>query len=287
MKPGIHTMPAERYHSDPCEQPSLSASLAHLLVNQTPLHAWFAHPRLNPNYEREDKAQYDLGTVAHSMVLEGNAESVQVVHADSWRTKDAREERDGARAAGRVPLLAKDFKRVEAMVETIRKQLALRDDEPPLFTDGLAEQTLVWEEGGVTCRARLDWLRDDHTTIDDIKTTARSANPLQWTRNTLWSIGADIQVAFYLRGLKRLTGKDAMFRYVLVENGEPYAVSVVSLASSALDLGNHKVERAIDKWRECLKTNKWPGYPPAVYYAETPGYEEMRWLEQDAEAMTA
>jgi hypothetical protein len=38
--PGIHEVDAETYHSDPVEVPSLSASIAKLLVNSTPLHAW-------------------------------------------------------------------------------------------------------------------------------------------------------------------------------------------------------------------------------------------------------
>lgn len=280
-------MPAERYHADPCEVPSLSASLAHLLVNHTPRHAWAAHPRLNPMFEREEKATFDLGNVSHALILEGSTERVVTVMADSWRTKDAQAERDAARSDGMIALLEKDWGRVEDMFEAVRLQLEARNDVPPLLTAGKPEQTLVWEERGVMCRARLDWLRDDYLAVDDVKTTGRSANPLQWTRNALWSMGADIQTAFYLRGLKKLTGQDAQFRFVVIENTPPYAMSVVSLASSALELGQSKVERAIERWRDCLRTDVWPGYPPAVYYAETPAYEEMRWLEQDAEAITA
>jgi len=287
IEPGIHTMSAERYHADPCEQPSLSASIAHLLVNQTPLHAWANHPRLNPGMEREEKGHYDLGTVAHSLILEGNDERVKVLDFDSWRKKEAQEERDAARRKGLVPLLEKDWERVRVMVEAVRLQLEARDDEIPLFTGGKAEQTLIWEEGGIWCRARLDWLRDDYAAIDDLKTTGRSANPLTWSRRTLYDIGADIQVAFYLRGVKRLTGKTPEWRYVLLENQAPYALAVVSLAASALELGQAKVDRAIERWRDCLKTDFWPGYPSSVYYAETPAYEELRWLEQDGEALAA
>lgn len=287
IEPGIHTIPSDTYHSDPGREPSLSASVAHLLVNTTPLHAWNAHPRLNPNFEREEKAQFDMGSVTHALILEADTSKVQVVYADDWRTKDARAARDQARADGLIPMLQKDWVRVEMMAEAVRAQIARRDDEPPLFDAGKPEQTLVWNERGVTCRARLDWLRDDHVAIDDLKTTGRSANPMQWSRNTLWSIGADIQVAFYLRGLKRLTGVDAVFRYVLVENVPPYGVSVVSMAGSALEIGNAKVDRALERWKWCLDNDEWPGYPSPVYYAETPGYEELRWMEADAEAMTA
>lgn len=285
MKPGIHTIPSEEYHADPCEAPSLSASLAHLLVNTTPLHAWCAHPRLNPGFQREEKHEFDLGNVAHLLILEGTSERVRVIEADSWRKKETQEQRDEARAEGFIPLLEKDYERVDAAVSAIRTQLMARSDSPPLFSAGKPEQTLVWEERGVWCRARLDWLHDDHSAIDDLKTTTRSANPIAWANRTAWSIGSDIQVAFYLRGMKHLTGKEPQFRYVLAETAPPFGISVVSLAPTALELGQAKVERALEKWRECLRTDNWPGYPPEIYYADAPAWAELQWLEQDGEVV--
>jgi hypothetical protein len=284
---GIHTISSDTYHADPGKTPSLTASIANKLVNESPLHAWTAHPRLNPDFKREEKTTFDIGTVVHSIILEGDASGVEVVHADDWRTKVAKEQRDEARAAGKIPMLAKDMIRAVEMATAVRDQIAARDDDPPLFSDGKPEQTLVWEERGITCRARLDWLRDDFKAIDDAKTTGRSANPVQWTRNTLWQIGADIQMAFYLRGVKKVTGVDATFRYVLIENQPPYAIAVVSPAPSALEIGTAKVERAIASWRECLRTDVWPGYPAGIYYAETPPWQETQWMELDAEALAA
>src|SRR5690242_20841585 len=110
---GVHTLPAEQYHADDiADRPSLSASIAHLLVNQTPWHAWAAHPKLNPHYERVERDIFDLGNVAHQLILEGDAERVAVIDCSDWRTKDAREQRDEARAEGKVPLLRKDWERV-------------------------------------------------------------------------------------------------------------------------------------------------------------------------------
>lgn len=288
MDPGIYEIPSERYHADDlCDAPSLSASIAAKLVATTPLHAWAAHPRLNPEFEREERDIFDVGNLAHSLILEGNADRLVVIDADSWRTKAAQEERDAARAAGMVPLLAKDHVRVTAAADAIRSQLGQREDEPALFTAGKPEQTLIWHEGEVCCRARCDWLRDDYEAIDDLKTTGRGANPIIWGSRTLWTIGADVQVAFYLRGLKALTGKDAIFRFVLAETTPPYALSVVSLNPEALDFAQIKAQRAIDKWGECLRSGKWPGYPTATYFAETPAWAELQFLEQDGEALAA
>lgn len=285
--PGVHQIAAETYHTDPCATPSLSASIAKILVNSTPMHAKAAHPRLNPNFERVEKAQYDIGNLAHTLILEGHADRVKVLEFDSYKKKDAQDERDEARATGFIPVLAKDFERIELAVAAIRAQLMARDVEPALFTDGKPEQMIVWEERGITCRALVDWLRDDHLGVDDLKTTSRSANPVLWANRTLWSIGADVQYAFNRRGVKAVTGKDPEFRFVLAETTPPFATGVVSLAPSATELAEAKVDRAIDRWRECMENDDWPGYPEATYYAEAPAWAELQFMELDGEAMNA
>ena len=271
---------AEEYHGDPMEQPSLSASIAHLLCTMSPLHAWLAHPRLNPDYEREEDAKFDVGTVAHALLLQGKdpAEVVEIVDADDWRTKAAKEARDAARDAGKVPLLSKQAEAVAAMLSATRAQMDACDSDPRLFTDGQPEQTLTWQEpNGVLCRARLDWLRDDLVTIDDYKTTSASANPERWTR-TMFQIGGDVQAAFYLRGLRAVTGRRATFRFVVQETFPPYALSVVVPSEAALEVGNAKVEHALAVWERCLASGEWPAYPQERAYAYPPMWEAQRWI---------
>jgi hypothetical protein len=285
MKNGIYTMAAEEYHRDPCDVPSLSASIAHVICSQSPLHAWAKHSRLNPDFKREEQAGWDIGTCAHALLLEGAA-AVDVIEAPDWRSKGAQLARENARAEGRIALLAKHYDGVQAMVGAAKIQLSNLDIDPQPFTDGKPEQTLVWEEDGATCRARLDWLRDDRATIDDYKSTKGSANPEAWTR-TLYQIGADIQAAMYLRGLAAVN-MDGLslydqpeFRFIVQETYAPYALSVVSLGPAALEIANRKVEYAIRTWRECLEKGEWPGYSSQVCVADLPPWEENRWLEKE------
>ena len=54
----IHTdISAEAYHADPAPEPSLSSSVAKILVNLSPAHARIAHPRLNPDYRPRSRAE--------------------------------------------------------------------------------------------------------------------------------------------------------------------------------------------------------------------------------------
>lgn len=270
------------YHADPADTPSLSSSMAHLLWSQSPAHAWTAHPRLNPDYEREVHDRFDVGTVAHALFLEGDANLV-VVDAPDWRTKAAKDARDEARAEGKTALLAHSLASVQGMIAALHRQLEAHGADPPLFQDGKPEQAIVWSEHGVECRARLDWLRNDHTAIDDYKTTTRSANPESWTRS-LYGMGSDVQAAFYIRAVRALSGQTPVFRWCVQETSPPYALSVISPGADVLTIGEKKVEYALALWKRCLDSDTWPGYAPDVHLAQLPAWEEARVLAVEEQA---
>lgn len=274
---------AKDYHADKvADVPSLSSSIAHTLISRSARHAYTEHPKLNPYFQRVEKDKFDVGTVAHAILLEG-ADIVEMVDAPDWRTKAAQEARDAARRAGKVPLLPHQLTDVHAMVEAATDQILAHEAKPQLLAAGKAEGTLVWQDDhGVICRARPDWLHDDLVTIDDYKTTSGSADPHSWTRNTMFAIGADIQAAFYLRGLRKLTGPlpGLEFRFIVQETYPPYALSVVALSPDAMALAEDKVKTAIAMWAKCLDTGKWPAYPTRVCYAEDPGWQEAQWLQR-------
>lgn len=288
-QPGIYAVPAATYHADPVYVPSLSASIAKKLCLESRLHAFHDHPRLNPAAEPENGEHFDIGTAAHALLLEGNADLV-IVDAPDWRTKAAKEARDAARAAGKTPLLARVVADVVAMVDALRGQLdAHTDGGAAMFTHGEPEQTLVWvDDDDVWCRARLDWLRpgDNETpiAIDDYKTTSGSANPDSWAR-TMFAAGHDLQAAFYLRGLRKLTGAPlddpASFRFAVQETYPPYAVSVIALNPDAMLLAEKKVLYALEAWRDARDRDAWYGYPRRTAFATLPPAHEAWWLEKE------
>lgn len=283
LAPGLHTLLADDYHRDPCAAPSLSASVASILISASPAHAHAAHPKLNPDLVRTEKAHYDIGTAAHALLLESRPfeDVVEVIDAADWRTNTAKEAALEARDNGRIPLLTHVAEQTQLMVAAARTQLAAHHADPTPLTDGTPEQTIVWQDNGVWCRARIDWLRDDLTAIDDLKTTSRSASPYAYTR-ALFNVGGDIQAAFYLRGIRALTGKSPVFRWIVIETKPPFALSIVSPGPAVLELASSKVDFALNLWRRCLETGTWPAYPPEVAYADLPSWEESRWLDREA-----
>jgi hypothetical protein len=75
-KPGIYRdFPTAHYFADPCPEPSLSQSVAKILVEQSPLHAFQAHPRLYvPTADEDADEKYDkaraIGNAAHALMLD-------------------------------------------------------------------------------------------------------------------------------------------------------------------------------------------------------------------------
>jgi hypothetical protein len=267
-KPGVYELSMESYQRDPCPEPSLSSGIAHRLVTQSPLHAWHAHPRLNPSYEFEEATAFDLGSCSHALLLEGE-ESIQVIEADDWRTKAAKEARAKARFEGKIPVLAAKMEACRAMASIARKALADCQDGAIDLGKGKAERVLAWREAGIWCRARPDWMGDGRSMLLDYKSTAGSAEPNAWIRNQMGPMGYDLQAVHYLRGNGETGGERlAEFVFLVQENYPPYACSFVGIAPAMLEIAQRKRDLAVAIWQACIKRNQWHGYPPQIAYAE-------------------
>jgi hypothetical protein len=283
-EPGFFDLSADEYHADPCPVASLSTSIAKILVQPggTPLHAWFEHPRLNPAYKEEVSEKFDLGAAAHSLMLKDPQDFAIIDEAD-WKTNRAKGMRDAARAAGAIPMLKHRHAEAMAMVEAADAQLDLHDEARDFFADGhgLPEQTIIWQEGDVWCRARLDWKPNTGRLYPDYKTTAASADPILWQKTAIGA-GFDVQASFYCRGLRALGIDYPKFRFVVQENYPPFALSVIALSPSLTDLADRKVSMAIEIWRSCMQQNNWPGYPPYTSFLETRAWDEAEFLSRSA-----
>jgi len=286
MTPGIHILTAEQYHADPAPTASLSSSIANILLDQSPLHAWLAHPRLNPNYEREDgNSRFDLGSAAHMMLLERREDKIVRVQADDWRTKAAKEARDAAQANGQYAVLERQYVDIVAMCAAAQDYM-LTTELGDLLATGDPERTLLWQEGPLWYRARPDMLSKDRRIILDYKSTA-SAAP-DFIAKQIGRMGYDLQAEFYTRGLAAVTGReDTVFVFLFQEITKPYACSLIALSNAYREVGRAKVNRAIGLWERCVTGDNWPGYTPRILYAEPKPWDLIQSEEQpSAEELT-
>lgn len=262
MKPGISQMPAADYHA----MPALSNSLAKIIITQSPLHAWTASPALNPNYRSEEKEAFDIGSAAHALLLEGEDRMV-VIEADDWRTKAAKEARDAARAEGKHPILARKYQDVMKMRDVAVRAIAECSDLSGLtLAKGRAEHVIEWDEMGVACRARIDFLAAGELVVLDYKSTT-DATPRAFSRQ-IPRMGYHYQDEFYSRGVEAVFGKRPKFIFLAQETTAPYACSFHGCAPSLLAIASADVEYAVRTWGACLAANRWPAHSNQIHWTE-------------------
>lgn len=269
------------YHADPCATPSLSSSIAKVMIDRSPAHAWQAHPKLGAT-PRAPTATMDRGSLIHRLVL-GAGASVARIDADSYRTKAAQAARDEARAAGRIPVLAHDLEAATDAAVAIRENIARQG----IDLDGRSEVSCTWQEqavhGPIWCRSRFDHLVESRATILDIKTT-RSAHPNACARQVI-DYGYDIQRAAYVRALERarpdLAGR-VRFVFIFVETEPPYAAVPAQLDAMLREYGERRWQRAVETWSQCLHTGYWPAYSTEPVRLAAPPWLMARIEEEGA-----
>lgn len=279
-----HDISAAAYHADCCPEPSLSSSLARVLLTQSPGHAKIQHPRLNPAWEPDGDEKFDFGAAAHRIIL-GKGADLAVIDCDDWRTKAAREEREAARSDGRIPIKLADFERAILMAGEFARQT---EAYPPLLWEamnrGRSEAVIAWQDRGIWCRAMVDklFIDGDSAVLIDLKSTQASADPYKVSRR-VFDIGYDIQAMFYRRGLDTVRPDIRKVRSLIIsqETEPPFALSVAELSYEAQQLAEKKVLAALAIWERCITEGRWPLYQPVITTVDAPSFVESAWIDRE------
>lgn len=283
MKGIVDGLPISDYIRDPADEPSLSASLAHILLTRSPRHAWHAHPRLNPAWQPDESSGAQIiGTAVHAILLEGDRKRIVGIPYSDYRAKAAQSMRDSALEHGLLPILEHQLPAIDAAVEAARAQL-VASEIPDALNGGHAERTLVWEdESGVTWRSRPDWMSEDTSLVVDLKTTGGSGEPDAWSRGPLLAHGSDLQCALALRGMHELCGAEhsRTFVFAVLEMDPPYALSLVALDPQFMEFAGDKLDAAARVWKASLDSGEWSAYPQRICWAAPPSFVVSRWGER-------
>lgn len=280
---GVHQIEGDAYHADPAPRPSLSSTIAKILLSQSPLHAWTASPRLNPDWEPKDSKTFDIGRAAHRAVLGAGADFIAIpddllASNGAASTKAAKEFIADARANGLTPLKSAEVAQIEAMRAKIAAKLvSLQIDLDPAHSEVVALAKIE----GVHCRAMIDNApADPRTPLYDFKTTT-DASP-EAAMRAIMNYGYDVQAAHYLDTWKAATGEDRLFRFIFQEKEAPYEVAVIEVGPDSLAMARKKIARAREMWGNCLAADDWPGYPAGVHRIELPEFFHNKWLERES-----
>lgn len=283
LGPGLYGgVPFGQYLADPCERPSLSSSAAKILLSKSPLHAWYEHPCMGggdlvtaPTFEM------DRGVCIHSLALGGGQEYFAIPFGD-WRKDAAKKQRDDARAAGLIPILAYQLEACQEAAERIK---------PLLPADCEREVVTVWESESrvgapVLCRGRHDLIARHAARAADVKTTADAARMA--SARSLVSEYRDMEAACRLDSLEVLLPDLAgrwTFSYLFIEPMPPYAHVEVEIAGSMLELGHRRWRRAVETWGGCMEKGTdqrhWPGPFGGFSRPEPPPWALEQDMDQD------
>jgi len=269
LKPGFYTrIPHATYHDDPCERPSLSASIASVVVGQSPAHAYLAHPRLGGE-KWQPTNEMNHGSLCHELMLKSGREIAIATSEETgeefqdWRKKEAQAFKVAAEARGAIPTLRCKHDAAQETVTNVTERLRL---DYGIELDGHSECVVVWVELAddgteVLCRAQMDHWRPATAMVYDLK-FGEDAHP-DTCRNKLVPMGYAIQREAYLRAIGAtfpdLVGK-AQFEFLFCEVGKPYAVTAMPLGGSMEEVGRLRWRRAVNLWARCLREERWPAY---------------------------
>ena len=264
---------AANYHGNPnlLPGPSLSASGAKAIIEQSPLHFWH-QSCLNPNREESDADHFAVGRAAHDLLLLGGdwAKAFHVLpEGFAWNKTVAMAEEiaaaNYAKSKGKTLIKAADMKLVERIADRISSSADARN----ALLRGKAEITLAWQDEltGVWLRARPDFLPQscidgaDLRIVSDLKFMASThCSPRGFSR-ALDNFGYYLSAAWYSEGIKQVFGKyPTHFLFIVIEKDEPHSVSTYWLEEQDIQRGFLMMRQAINVFAECLKRNDWPGY---------------------------
>lgn len=249
---GFHdNIPEPEYHA---HIGSLSHSGAKLMLRSPAHYRWSLD---HPVY----KDIFDFGSAAHALVL-GVGSEIVVHEYDAAKVKSPKAtnawkaEQAEVRERGAVLLLPDEFAVVRAMADKLAEhQMAMRllsEGQPEVSAFALDEPT------GVLRRGRFDWL--GAAILSDYK-TAVSSEPSAFCRAAI-SYGYHSQAAWYADLASDLGHPSEAFAFIVQEKEPPYVVTVIELPSDLVDIGRARNRVALQRYRDCMESGRWPGYVP-------------------------
>ena len=249
--------------------PGLSASGISAFY-RSPQYYWNVSP-FNPDRKpTEETPALVFGRLAHCMVLTPTLMHEFAVAPDlDRRTKLGKEEWQAFElsAEGRAIVTADQF----SLAVKLRDAMMANGVVRQLLGDGTPEEPVTWrrEEGGILCKAKLDYLR--HGLVLDYKTTT-DTRLFEFSR-TIAKYGYHRQKAWYMEGAEHRTGERPRGAVIIAQDKEmPDDIGVFALDAEAISQGMIEAEAAYHKISERLQTGDWSSHPAEIQEVGLPGW---------------
>lgn len=235
----------------------LSPSIAKILLEKTPMHAFSKHSKLgaakwttSPSMMKGkavDRLVFGVGPALY--ISKGKKDPELVCQAT-----DGHEDQE--------IITVSDAPYREACDIAVQA-LSGMHDRGIIITPDKAQRKWYWNSlGNVGCKLILD-LWDGNRTIYDLKTaTSLDDDDIRYA---IEKYGYDIQAAATLEACTAITGeKHPVFKFMFVETGDVNDFRLIEMDSRQIGYGTQRWLEAVTIWKKCMETGKWPGRPDAV-----------------------
>lgn len=243
--------------------PAMSASGAKKLLRSP------AHYLESLKRQSEPTPNMVFGSAVHTGALEPQRFADDVICAPDINkcTKVGAAEWEAFQAAnaGKIILSPDNYARCVNTIAAVRQHPAafkLLDGAP-------IEQSLFWLDAkfGVPCKARWDaW---NHGIVIDLK-TCHDASAEAFGRSCA-TYQYDMQAAQYISAAEHVLNESPRaFVFVAVETEPPHAVAVYAAQSDMILAGRHRMDIALERYREIRETGVYRGYDELIQPLQFP-----------------
>lgn len=234
--------------------PALSSSGAKHLLRSP------AHYRDAMDNPKPPTAAMRIGTSVHIGALESDQFDARVACAPvcDKRTKVGKElfaEFESTTNEDTLIFSSDDYIRVLGTVQAVRAHKAAA-----AVIDGAeVELTIIWtdERWGIQRKARLDIVNGG--LVADLKTCQDASRDA--FRREVEKYKYFVQAAMYVDAYTAAFGTEPeAYLLIAAETDRPHQVAVYPLDWGAIDAGRALLDVAMERYRDCLQSSRWPGY---------------------------
>lgn len=260
MTPGFYRMSDTEYHATDALS---STGIRRLLISP-------AHYKVPV----EPTPAMAFGTAFHLAMLQPEEYALKYVvkpEGMSFATKEGKAWK--AEHAESEILSFDDAEKIRGMCEAVRNCCSAGE----LLVDGEPELAGFWNDPvyGFPCKIKIDYLNKALGTLADLKKTT-DARPEPFIRKA-YSLGYHIQGAFYLYGMSQITKREHHdFYLIAVEDAPPHGVQTYKMSEAVIQEGLIQCQKAIEIYRQCMESGKWPCYPDERMELDLPRWAKQR-----------
>lgn len=223
--------------------------------------------------EREEKSSFDLGSSAHSLILEGDRSRYVVgprinKNTNEWKSFKAANE-------GKIVLDEVQHFQLMGMARSATENKKFLD----LLSSAEIESSILWKdhETGLDLKARPDGISqtDEGLILWDFKTT-RSADKDSFSRS-IFDYGYHISMSHYAAGVEAVFGERPKKFYIIAqETTTPYLIKIYELKAAMVD-GEDMRRSYLNQISVAMNENQWPSpYGDAIEEIDIPTWARSK-----------